>query len=616
MLNDSHTQSTNATCAPNETEPNINPDLLPILNYVAEIIHAGNDMDPSPDQAALMQKILGLLEGNKRLSHAPGSVIMRCKAVLSPIRRVPTEIWSMIFLMCLNADEDDGNGFRDEDFVEARENEAPLNIAGVCQRWRAIALSTPSLWRSLEITRTVDLHSSHPHPELAFLWLARSAPHPISFSFGTEEDNVSTLRKLEDFHEPKRNFPLLQILVVDMLMCMPRWRRVRLDLPFLDGYDFPIPETGAPFLESLKVTRRTVQSWTRIDQFIHRIWVNAPHLRRFDMNDETECSRGDKTLLPLPSGLTELRLEYDLSLTERWGILRASPDLITCSLERVSGVDDSAMNFTPVFLPKLQSLTLGSMIYDFVELQVESYLTNVLNFITAPNLQKFAMKWDHGYLHEPFISFVARSAFALTELCIINIPISQTELEEVLILMSGSIKVLQMEECVGFGKPSLGKQLLQLLTWRGRDEAFLCPNLESISVDSSIIGKRYGLLTIMVESRWHIGDGRTQLTKVTITIPKNSKKHKASLDQLKRLRNEGLSVVIAFGIERRNVEDTDNEDTDDEDTDDEDMDDEGMDDEGTDDEDTGDEDTDNEDTKSGYTENEETEYGEDTEELL
>jgi hypothetical protein len=579
MSNDSHTQSANATCAPNEVEPNINPDLLPILKYVAEIINAGNDMDPSPDQAALMQKIVGLLEGKKNLSHAPGSLIMRCKAVLSPIRRVPTEIWSMIFLMSLNADED----YNEDYFVEAREDEAPLNIAGVCQRWRAIALSTPSLWRSLEITRTADLHSSHPHPELTFLWLARSAPHPISFSFGTEEDNFYTMRELEDFHEPKRNFPLLQILIVELLVCMPRWRTVHLDLPFLDGCDFPMPETGAPLLDSLKVTRRTVQSWTRIDQFIHRIWVNAPRLRRFDMKDETESSRGDKTLLPLPSRLTELRLEYDLSLTECWGILRASPELIVCSLQRVSGVDHSAMNVTPVFLPKLHSLSLGSLICDFGELQVESYLTNVLNLITASNLQNFAMQWDNGYLHEPLVSFVARSACALTELCIVNVPISQRELEEVLNLMSGSIKVLHLEGCLCFRKPSLGKHLLQLLTWRGRDEAFLCPNLESISVDSSIIGKRYGLLTIMVKSRRQMGDGRTQLTKVTITIPK---KDEASLDQLERLRNEGLSVVVAFGIEHKNVEVTD------------------------------DEDTDNEDTKSGYMENEGTEHGEDTEELL
>lgn len=307
MSND--TQSANATCATNETEPNINPDLLPILNYVAEILNAGNDIDPSPNQAALMQKIVGLLEAKKTLSHAPGSLIMRCKAVLSPIRRVPTEIWSMIFLMVLIADEDE---VHEDFFVEARKDEAPLNVAGVCQRWRAIALSTPALWRSLEITRTADLRSSYPHPELAILWVARSAPHPISFSLDTKADGLFTWRDLEDFHEPKRNFPLVQLLVVELLMCMPRWKTVRLDLPFLNGHDFPIPETGTPLLESLKVTRRANQSWTRIDQFIHRIWANAPRLRRFNMNDETECGRGDKTLMPLPSGLTELRLEYDL----------------------------------------------------------------------------------------------------------------------------------------------------------------------------------------------------------------------------------------------------------------------------------------------------------------
>lgn len=196
------------------------------------------------------------------------------------------------------------------------------------------------------------------------------------------------------------------------------------------------------------------------------------------------------------------------------------------------------------------------------------------------------MQWDNAYEHEPLVSFVARSACALTELFINNIPISQRELEEVLNLMSGSINFLQMEGCFSFRRPPLRKRLLQLLTWRGHNEAFLCPNLESISVDSSFIGKRYGLLTTMVESRWHTGDGRTQMTKVAITI---LKKDKASLDQLKRLRNEGLSVVVKFGIEetqQRNVEDTDDGDTDDEDT------------------------------SSGYLENEETGHGEDTEELL
>lgn len=53
------------------------------------------------------------------------------------------------------------------------------------------------------------------------------------------------------------------------------------------------------------------------------------------------------------------------------------------------------------------------------------------------------MQWDNAYEHEPLVSFVARSACALTELFINNIPISQRELEEVLNLMSGSINFLE-----------------------------------------------------------------------------------------------------------------------------------------------------------------------------
>ncbi|KZV87544.1 hypothetical protein EXIGLDRAFT_800321 [Exidia glandulosa HHB12029] len=51
------------------------------------------------------------------------------RGLLHPIRRLPNEILSMIFV----ADE-------------RSESDQPFIVAAVCRRWRAVALSTPSLW--------------------------------------------------------------------------------------------------------------------------------------------------------------------------------------------------------------------------------------------------------------------------------------------------------------------------------------------------------------------------------------------------------------------------------------------------------------------------------------
>ncbi|KDQ65170.1 hypothetical protein JAAARDRAFT_84583, partial [Jaapia argillacea MUCL 33604] len=52
------------------------------------------------------------------------------KSLLSPIRRLPPEILSKIFLMCLD---------------EVEEIQV-LWLTEVCFHWREVALSTPTLW--------------------------------------------------------------------------------------------------------------------------------------------------------------------------------------------------------------------------------------------------------------------------------------------------------------------------------------------------------------------------------------------------------------------------------------------------------------------------------------
>ncbi|KIM76328.1 hypothetical protein PILCRDRAFT_36243, partial [Piloderma croceum F 1598] len=57
-------------------------------------------------------------------------------ALVAPIRRLPPEVLSKIFLR-----------YNDENNVPyIRLNKAPLLLGSMCSRWRTIALSTPRLW--------------------------------------------------------------------------------------------------------------------------------------------------------------------------------------------------------------------------------------------------------------------------------------------------------------------------------------------------------------------------------------------------------------------------------------------------------------------------------------
>ncbi|KAJ7609005.1 hypothetical protein FB45DRAFT_707482, partial [Roridomyces roridus] len=61
-------------------------------------------------------------------------------AILSPLRRVPPEILAEIFSWTLPGPDD---GFA---LAGRKVKHSPWILGHICRRWRAIALSTPSLW--------------------------------------------------------------------------------------------------------------------------------------------------------------------------------------------------------------------------------------------------------------------------------------------------------------------------------------------------------------------------------------------------------------------------------------------------------------------------------------
>ncbi|KAF9259417.1 hypothetical protein L218DRAFT_874821, partial [Marasmius fiardii PR-910] len=63
------------------------------------------------------------------------------RAIISPFRKLPVDIWSLVFVQCLPSSE----------FAVGIITEAPLILTRICRWWREIALSTPGLWNTIHI---------------------------------------------------------------------------------------------------------------------------------------------------------------------------------------------------------------------------------------------------------------------------------------------------------------------------------------------------------------------------------------------------------------------------------------------------------------------------------
>ncbi|KAF5356433.1 hypothetical protein D9758_009505 [Tetrapyrgos nigripes] len=187
-----------------------------------------------------------------------------CKAYLSPIRRLPTEIMSEIFLIYqdLHWSDREDRQFREPLTRPVMAYSSPamtaLVLSSVCKLWRTITLATPQLWSrfSLQISGKGD---SLFH--LLEIYLSRSQQHPLTLDV--------------DFDERETSNPIMRLLSAHS----HRW--------FFASCDGRCPglnmQTDVPLLQSLEMqysdadtldafagarTLRTI-SWVGISKFLH-----------------------------------------------------------------------------------------------------------------------------------------------------------------------------------------------------------------------------------------------------------------------------------------------------------------------------------------------------------
>ncbi|TDL23842.1 hypothetical protein BD410DRAFT_787137 [Rickenella mellea] len=98
------------------------------------------------------------------------------EAIVAPIRRLPQEVLSEIFLHCLPSRDNDLNIFPFK--------EAPLLLCRVCSYWRVIARRTPPLWSTLTISNPYSYYEGRAsfsgEAMGATKWISESGSRPFS----------------------------------------------------------------------------------------------------------------------------------------------------------------------------------------------------------------------------------------------------------------------------------------------------------------------------------------------------------------------------------------------------------------------------------------------------
>ncbi|KAL1677370.1 hypothetical protein EV122DRAFT_178131, partial [Schizophyllum commune] len=194
------------------------------------------------------------------------------RAVVAPVRILPTEVLSYIFELCM-----------EEPPIKPDASKAPLLLCGICSRWREVALGTPTLWHNLHISVAALLRDTPEDADrfyssrvkIAETWLGRARTMPLNLTMAV------TIKERRFFTRPRyRDFPPFPVAA----FFRPHARTLRsltMELPKSQYSSLcaiaPIP---MPSLESLVISKHSLVSAGTDESERIVVFSETPQLRR------------------------------------------------------------------------------------------------------------------------------------------------------------------------------------------------------------------------------------------------------------------------------------------------------------------------------------------------
>lgn len=414
--------------------------------------------------------------------------------------RLPTELWTHIFILCLSRDE----------YLTPSTQHAPLCLMFVCRSWRRLVLGTPRLWASILIDlsqRCRGVNTIPTMPDAVQTWLERSAMCPLSLEVSNHSGHWD--RTTVD--------AMIQITEI-YIGRISQWQRFRMHLAPPRSYYYPYSLLSsyngdqAVMLESLDV-KIGFPTTTGLCVALDAITNSAPRLRKYHVKLSTvfqlhtPCSQ----LTHIDVIIQDLRAALE--------IVRLSPALVDLRMQNgtgakyIAGERDTENSWpeTLIIHQSLRSLDIktGQSMHGFLNhLQLPWLEVLKIDALLVSGAPQLNSNWSQPL----FTSFISRSACSLKILRLTGSwLLSKSQFIQILELTTSSLTEVFVENYDGF---CVSDGLLDRMTVADSpvgSSTCLCPMLEVLSIIDGW-SCRSGAIGEMVQSRWHGGTGPREST--------------------------------------------------------------------------------------------------------
>ncbi|KAK7016747.1 hypothetical protein VNI00_018852 [Paramarasmius palmivorus] len=403
--------------------------------------------------------------------------------ILSPIRRIPCEVLSRIFLFCTPQED-----------IPCREfaTDAPQILAAVCRLWRQVASNNPLLWTHVFVSLP-DFHGPTAWPcyrtsilhcqEKLRLWLARSRQVPVAI--------IANVNPLPGHLLFERR--LCHRLIEQLLPHSYRWRSLALRAP-IDVIE-RFAHVPVPILESLLISPLLTEE--------------LPTTNSSPLPDNLLGARSLRVVLVHAPYVLSLPRWTNVTEIEVSGVAASLPD--TTAAELLNATSQSIRIFrvavtltatgdikTACFLPELVTLHL---LVNVRELREDRLLARLADLVNAMHAQKLCTLSiiSAGYRriscsYWPFVRLLPPQ----TRLHSLELDFDFTP--EALVVSVRQLSSLRILKIYHAGYQPL-KDLITALTIISGDLETACPDLMALHIAAESITNLETLLLDLVVSR-------------------------------------------------------------------------------------------------------------------
>ncbi|KAK0206790.1 hypothetical protein DFS33DRAFT_1486350 [Desarmillaria ectypa] len=421
-------------------------------------------------QVSMVDNKISVLEREcERVSQA----IREKKRLLSPVRRLPPEVLSLIFLETIVFPIKRTPSASESEWWDIELAESPMwSIEQVCRQWRMVSMSFPELWSYINITITDDNFKEDGYVYVRCLThqFSRSRLCPLSLSI-TDISNQSSFDKLPP--------PLVTLL----LSVGSRVHELHLLLSAAIFSTVPAVRLALPSLKKLSLLSTDAEEISRYNNL--NLFDSAPNLHVV----EAMNIRDPVSSFALPwHQITRYKSDH---LLDDWAdpgpdtcihllSIMSQPQLVECDLRcEVNCADNvfSGKSF-PVVCTRLRSLSLSSWPYSSTgmkaihqmldrlmlpaleslrvvcqvghpELEGEQTFSALRRLVERSRALLGELYFEHGEVLEEDLVSVLRMAPALRDLRLVDVNLGVVALGEGVV---PDLRVLHLSGCKVFDK--------------------------------------------------------------------------------------------------------------------------------------------------------------------